>query len=122
MIGIAWAQEGATGGGSGFTAFVPLILMFVIFYFLLFRPQQRKQKQQKQMLASLRRGDQVVTQGGLHGKITGLTDTVATVEIAPGVRVRVSRSFISGISAPQQQAPAPKEKGKEAKPEGASGS
>jgi len=71
------------------------------------------------MLANLRRGDNVVTQGGIHGKITGLTDTIATVEIAPGVRVRVGRGAISGINMPQQPAPAPppapKEKGKEEK-------
>ena len=67
------------------------------------------------MLANLRRGDTVITQGGIHGKVTGLTDTIATVEIAPGVRVRVGRSAISGLNAPQQPAPAPKEKGKEEK-------
>jgi len=67
------------------------------------------------MLANLRRGDSIVTQGGIHGKITGLTDTIATVEIAPGVRVRVGRGSISNIDMPQQPAPAPKEKGKEEK-------
>ncbi|MBI4772906.1 MAG: preprotein translocase subunit YajC [Deltaproteobacteria bacterium] len=89
--------------------------MFAIFYFLLIRPQQKKQKQHRSMLSNLRRGDNVVTQGGIHGKVTGLTDTIATVEIAPGVRVRVGRGAISTINTPQQPAPAPKEKGKEEK-------
>ena len=114
MLTLAWAAEG-TGTGSGFTAFIPLILMFAIFYFLLIRPQQKKSKQHRALLANLRRGDNIVTQGGIHGKISGLTETIATVEIAPGVRVRVGRGAISGLNAPQQPAPAPKEKGKEEK-------
>jgi preprotein translocase subunit YajC len=87
---------GGTGGG-GFGAFVPLVLMFAIFYFLLIRPQQKKAKQHKQMLASVRKGDRVVSAGGLHGVITGIADEVVTVEIAPKVRVKISRGSISGI-------------------------
>ena len=88
---------GTGGGGGGFGAFVPLILMFAIFYFLLIRPQQKKAKQHKQMLASVRKGDKVVSAGGLHGMVTGIADDVVTVEIAPKVRVKISRGSISGI-------------------------
>lgn len=89
---------GAEGGGSsGFGAIVPLVLMFAIFYFLLIRPQQKKAKLQKQILASLKKGDRVVSSGGLYGVITGLTDDVVTLEIAPKVRVKVSRVSISGV-------------------------
>lgn len=89
---------GAEGGGSGgFGAIVPLVIMFAIFYFLLIRPQQKKAKQQKQILASLKKGDRVVSSGGLYGLITGLTDDVVTLEIAPKVRVKVSRVSISGV-------------------------
>ena len=120
-MALAWAVDGGgTGsGGSGFTAFIPLVLMFAIFYFLLIRPQQKRQKQHKSLLANLRRGDSVITQGGIHGKITGLTESVITLEIAPGVRVRVSRSFVTGLNTPQQapQAAPPKEKGKDSKEE-----
>jgi len=89
---------GAGGQGGGFGAFVPLILMFAIFYFLLIRPQQKKAKQHKQLLAALKKGDRVVSSGGLHGVVTGLTDDIVTMEIAPKVRVKVSRGSISGVA------------------------
>jgi preprotein translocase subunit YajC len=89
---------GAGGQGGGFGAFVPLILMFAIFYFLLIRPQQKKAKQHKQLLAALKKGDRVVSSGGLHGVVTGLTDDIVTMEIAPKIRVKVSRGSISGVA------------------------
>jgi len=99
-IGVAHAMGvggGAGGGqGGGFAALVPLLLMFAIFYFLLIRPQQKKQKKHRELLTTLKKGDMVVTVGGLHGRITGLTETVITLEIAEKVRVKVGRSFISG--------------------------
>jgi len=88
---------GAGGQGGGFGAFVPLILMFAIFYFLLIRPQQKKAKQHKAMLAAVKKGDKVVSAGGLHGVITGITDDVVTMEIAPKIRVKVSRGSIAGV-------------------------
>ncbi|MCD6305888.1 MAG: preprotein translocase subunit YajC [Deltaproteobacteria bacterium] len=95
--------QGGTGGeGSGFGAFIPLILMFAIFYFLLIRPQQKKAKAHKQLLASIKKGDRVVSSGGLHGVVTGLTDDVVTMEIAPKVRVKVSRGSIAGIIGREQ--------------------
>ncbi len=89
--------SGAGGQGSAFGAFIPLILMFAIFYFLLIRPQQKKTKQHKEMIAALKKGDRVVTSGGLHGMITGVSDDVVTMEIAPKVRVKVSRGSIAGV-------------------------
>jgi preprotein translocase subunit YajC len=89
---------GAGGQGGGFGAFVPLILMFAIFYFLLIRPQQKKAKQHKQLLSALKKGDRVVSSGGLHGVVTGLTDDIVTMEIAPKIRVKVSRGSISGVA------------------------
>lgn len=97
-VAFAMAQQGGEGGAQGFTAFVPLILIFVIFYFLLLRPQQKKAKEQREFLNQLKAGDMVITAGGLHGKITGLTDAVVTMEIADKVRVRVSRSQVAGSS------------------------
>ena len=85
------------GAGSGFGAFIPLILMFVIFYFLLIRPQQKKAKLHKEMLGALKKGDRVISNGGLHGTVTGITDDVVTMEIAPKVRVKVSRSSVSAV-------------------------
>jgi len=106
LIDIAYAMGtggGASGQGGGFGAFVPLVLMFGIFYFLLIRPQQKKQKEHRQMLGSLKKGDQVITSGGLYGRITGLTDTVATLEISEKVRVKVGRGNIAGLA--QNKAP-----------------
>lgn len=111
--GLAYAMGGlgGTGGGGaqggGFAALVPLLLMFAIFYFLLIRPQQKKQKKQREVLAALKRGDMVVTSGGLHGKITGLTEKVVTLEIAEKVRVKVGRGYIAGMAS---QEPEPSKK------------
>lgn len=101
MDNLAYAMGGfggsGDGQGSGLSAFVPLILMFAIFYFLLIRPQQKKAKQHKAMLGAVRKGDKVITSGGLHGEITGMTDDAVTMEIAPKVRVKVSRGAIAGV-------------------------
>ena len=99
FLAYAMGQGGSGGGSQGGSlgAFIPLILMFVIFYFLLIRPQQKKAKIHKQMLSEIKKGDRVVSSGGLHGVVTGITDDVVTMEIAPKVRVKVSRGSISGI-------------------------
>jgi preprotein translocase subunit YajC len=95
----ALAQDGAASPPGGILASPLFILipMFAIFYFLLIRPQQKKQKEHREMLNKLQKGDVVVTQGGLQGKITGLTDQVATVEIAEKVRVKIQRGYIVGV-------------------------
>lgn len=96
---LAYAMgSGGTGGqGGGLGAFIPLILMFAIFYFLLIRPQQKKAKLHKAMLSAVKKGDRVVTSGGLHGVVTGLTDEIVTMEIAPKVRVKISRGSVAGV-------------------------
>jgi preprotein translocase subunit YajC len=99
-LGIAYAlgQGGAGGeGAAGFTGFIPLILMFVIFYFLLIRPQQKKSKEHRQMVSNLKKGDRIITSGGIHGRITGMDDTTLTVEIADKVRVKVARGNVSAM-------------------------
>ncbi len=94
----AFAQDAAGGGGGGLEAFLPLILIFVVFYFLLIRPQQKKMKDHKNMLNAVRRGDKVVTGGGIIGTITKvIDDNEVSVEIADGVKVRVQRSLISSV-------------------------
>ena len=105
MTSIAYAmgQGGGAGGGGGFSAFVPLILMFAIFYFLLIRPQQKKTKQHREMLNSLKKGDRIITGGGIHGRVTGITDTTLTVEIADKVRVKVNRGNVMALTQPAQQ-------------------
>ncbi len=94
----AYAQAAAGGGGSGLEAFLPLILIFVVFYFLLIRPQQKKMKDHKNMLGALRRGDKVVTGGGIIGTVTKVfDDDEVSVEISDGIKVRVQRSLISSV-------------------------
>lgn len=112
MTGIAYAlgQGGAVGGsGGGFSAFIPLILMFAIFYFLLIRPQQKKAKQHREMIGSLKKGDRIITSGGIHGRITGTTDTTLTVEIAEKVRVKVNRGNVMAMTETASQPAAPKD-------------
>lgn len=99
MISVAYAQDGG-GGGGALMSFLPLILIFVVFYLLLIRPQQRRMKQHREMLGALRRGDRVVTGGGIVGQIVRVKGTdELTVEIADGVRVNVLRGTISAVLA-----------------------
>jgi preprotein translocase subunit YajC len=98
MIDFAFAQAapGATGPGPLVTIF-PFILIFVIMYFMVIRPQQRKVKQHQEMLAKLKKNDEVMTSGGIYGKIIDLKETVVTLEIAPNIRIRVHRPQISAV-------------------------
>lgn len=102
MIDVAYAMAGPGGqGGSDMSTlmgFLPMVLIFGVFYFLLIRPQQKKAKEHRTLLENLKKGDAVITQGGLFGKITALSDQVITLEIADKVRVRVSRGSISGLA------------------------
>jgi len=111
LIDIAYAMGGSGAGGegaAGFGGFIPIILMFVIFYFLLIRPQQKRQKEHRSMISNLKKGDRIITSGGLHGRITGIDDTTLTVEIADKVRVKVARANVSAIA--QTVSPPPPEK------------
>ena len=95
LISPAWAQ-GAEGGLGGIGAFLPLILIFVVFYFLLIRPQQKKAKQHRAMLAGLRRGDKIVTNGGLIGTISRVpNESELIVEIADDIKVHVMRGMVA---------------------------
>lgn len=97
LISPAYAQAGGAGGFD-FVALLPLILIFVVFYFLLIRPQQKRMKQHRQMVDSLRRGDRVVTAGGLIGTVTKvMNDNELQIEVAEGVRVRVVRATIQEV-------------------------
>lgn len=103
FVSTAFAQEAAPAAGGAPDAMLqllPIVLIFVVFYFLLIRPQQKKLKQHKEMLASVRRGDRVVTGGGIIGTVVKvIDDNEVQVEIAEGVRVRVQRPAISAILA-----------------------
>ena len=101
--GIALAADAANKAAPsappepGMMAWLPIILMFVVFWFLLIRPQQKKMKEQQKMQDSLEKGEEVVTQSGIFGKVTGVTDKVVTLEIANNVRVKMLKSQISAV-------------------------
>lgn len=103
FVSPAFAQAAgapAAGGAAAFAQFIPLLLVFAIMYFLILRPQQRKFAKHKAMVSALKKGDQVVTQGGLLGKVTAVRDDEIEVEIAQGVRVRVVRGTIASVITP----------------------
>jgi preprotein translocase subunit YajC len=80
------------------TFVVPMLFMVAIFYFLLIRPQQRKAKEHRQLLENLKRGDRVITAGGLIGEITAMSDQIITVEISDKVKVEVGRAYVAGLA------------------------
>jgi preprotein translocase subunit YajC len=83
---------------SQFQGMIPLVFMFAIFYFLLIRPQQKKAKEHRALLDGLKKGDRVVTAGGVHGMLSALDDQVVTLELAPGVNVKISKGFIASVN------------------------
>jgi preprotein translocase subunit YajC len=95
-------QQGGSASG-GLEGIFMLLAMFAIFYFLLIRPQQKRAKQHKEMIEALKAGDQVVTAGGIHGKIITVQDKSVTLEIATGVRIKVNRIAIAGPSGAQDE-------------------
>ncbi|RMF87326.1 MAG: preprotein translocase subunit YajC [Nitrospinota bacterium] len=98
MIDLAYAgAQGQAAGGAGLISFIPLITVFVIFYFLLIRPQVKRQKEHKRMLDNLKRGDRVVTSGGIYGTITKIRNEVVHLEVAEQVRIRVQKSAIASV-------------------------
>ncbi len=98
FISPAYAQAGGSVGGGGIEALLPLVLIFVVFYFLLIRPQQKKMKDHKAMLADIRRGDKVVTGGGIMGTVSKIDDEqIVTVEIAKDIKVKVRRELVSAV-------------------------
>jgi len=96
----AFAQGGPLGGDNMLVSLLPFVLIFVIMYFLILRPQQKRVKEHAELIKNLRRGDTVVTSGGLVGKVTKVVDDEQVeIEIADGVRVRHVRSMVSGVRA-----------------------
>ena len=98
LITPAYAQAASTGPfGSDLMAFLPMIAIFVVFYFLLIRPQQKKAKEARAMLDALQKGDEVVSAGGVLGRITKIGEQYVTVEIAPNTEITVQRAAIAQL-------------------------
>ena len=94
----AYAQAaGGAGGGAAFAQFIPLILIFLIMYFLMIRPQQKRAKQHREMVSNVKKGDTVITQGGILARVASVRDDEMEVEIAQGVKIRVVRSTIAQV-------------------------
>ena len=96
FISNAYAQAAGAEGG-GIMGFLPLILMFVVLYFVMIRPQMKRQKEVKNMLEALAVGDEVVTVGGLMGKVTSIKDQYLSVELLPGTEVKMQRSAVTAV-------------------------
>ncbi len=97
-ISNAFAQAPAAGADAGgLMSFLPLILMFAVLYFIMIRPQMKRQKETKAMLAALTVGDEVLTVGGLFGKVTAIKDDVVTVEIATNTQVQLQKGAITTV-------------------------
>ena len=103
------APPSAGAGGAapgGITAFLPFILIIVIFYFLVFRPQQKKAKEHRDMVSNLKKGDRIITSGGIHGTIASIDDTTISLEVSDGIKIKVNRGNVAGLltggAAPQK--------------------
>jgi preprotein translocase subunit YajC len=97
FISEAWAEAAPSGQADPLISFLPLIFIFVVFYFLLIRPQSKKAKEHKQMVEALAKGDEVVTNGGLLGRITGVGESFVELEIGEGMKVKVQRQAIANL-------------------------
>ena len=98
FISDAMAEGAAAAQGDpGFAGFIPIILIFVLFYFLLIRPQTKRAKEHKQMVEALSKGDEVVTNGGILGRLVDIEESFLTIEIADGVKIRVQRQAVAAL-------------------------
>lgn len=98
ISGSAWAQDGAPKGPTTFEQLVPFVAIFAIFYFFIIRPQAKRQKQHIGFLDTLKRGDEVITSGGIYGTVEGLTDRFVTLEVADDVKIRILKTQIAGAA------------------------
>ncbi|MDB5727625.1 MAG: yajC [Noviherbaspirillum sp.] len=97
FISNAYAQAAGGGVESSLMSFLPIILMFVVLYFLMIRPQMKRQKEQKSMLEALAKGDEVISAGGIVGKITKVGDAYVTLEVSPGVEIIIQKAGITTL-------------------------
>ena len=96
-------QAGGNAQGGGMSFLITMALIGVVFYFLLIRPQSKQVKSHQKLLDSLKRDDLVITTGGIHGKITNVAETVVTIEVAPNIRIKVTKKNISGLNTINKQ-------------------
>jgi len=97
FISSAFAQAPAAGGDAGLMSFLPIILMFVLLYFLMIRPQMKRAKEHKTMVEALQKGDEVITAGGVLGRIAKVSDAYVTVEVAPNTEISLQRTAVQTL-------------------------
>jgi len=97
FISNAYAQAAAAGPESSLMSFLPIVLMFIVLYFLMIRPQMKRQKEQKAMMDALAKGDEVITAGGIVGKVSKVTDAYVTLEVANGTEIVVQKAAVSTL-------------------------
>ncbi len=95
LIASAYAQDASSQGGL--MSFLPLILIFAVFYFMLIRPQMKRAKEHKRLVSELSKGDEVVTNGGLLGKITDISDSFVTLELAENIKIKLQRHAVTNV-------------------------
>ncbi len=96
FVSNAWAEGGAPQD-PGLMGFLPLIILFVVFYFLLIRPQMKRAKEHKALVGSLSKGDEVITNGGIMGKIRQVDESTISLEVAEGVEIKLQRSYVASV-------------------------
>jgi preprotein translocase subunit YajC len=94
---------GAQGGGGGFSSLIMMVVIFAIFYFILIRPQQKKMKEHKKLVEELKKGDRIVTSGGIYGTVENSTPETLTVKIAEGVKVKITRGSVAAVVKPEEE-------------------
>jgi preprotein translocase subunit YajC len=97
---LAFAPAGGEGSTNPILLFLPYILIFAVFYFLLIAPARKKQKRHAEMIGNLKNGDRIITNGGIHGTVVGVTDAVIQVRIADQVKIEISRNAVAGLQNP----------------------
>lgn len=107
LVSTAYAMAQAPGGAAGqqsswYSTLVPLVVIFAIFYFLMIRPQQKQQKKHREMVNSMKKGDKVVTRGGMHGIVHGIAENIVTLEVADNVKIKFSREAIAAVQTQNQ--------------------
>jgi preprotein translocase subunit YajC len=106
MLNQVILMAGAGGkDGGGIMSFLPIVVIFVIFYFFMIRPQMKKQKDQKKYMEEIKKGDKIITIGGIHGKIAEVNDTTFIIEVEGGVRLKIQKTAVSMDSTSQLSTP-----------------
>ncbi len=108
LTAIAYAMgapggDGAAQGGGGYSSLIMMVIIFAIFYFILIRPQQKKMKEHKKMVEDLKKGDRIITSGGIYATVENATPNTLTVKIAEGVKVKITRSSVGAVVKPEEE-------------------